>query len=319
MSLALLALAAAGIAGPHALPVRRAPPVTAAALWGASLALRALAVVFLATYVILGLPATGVFVALTQWCLHAVVPLTPEHLGLSGHRLADTAMLFPGALILVSLSSASYGLFRAARALRRAISAGRLARGPRGSVVVGGRGVLVAAAGLARPVVVVSTGALTVLDDEELGAGLDHERGHIVRCHRYVLLAGRLCLATGHLIPGARVAFDELAFHLERDADRWALRRSHDRLALASAICKASTTRTTSALIAPLGGGRVVERLDQITGATEPLGRAPARLLNAAAALLVAATLAGALMLPVAAHAGAHQLRHAEQITHCPG
>jgi len=61
--------------------------------------------------------------------------------------------------------------------------------------------VLVAAAGLRKPRVVVSAGALLNLDDEELAASLDHEHGHIVRRHRYVLVAAELCRALARLFP----------------------------------------------------------------------------------------------------------------------
>jgi beta-lactamase regulating signal transducer with metallopeptidase domain len=129
-------------------------------------------------------------------------------------------------------------------------------------VIVGGDDVLLAAAGLTHPTVVVSAGALTALDDAELAAGLEHERGHIARHHRYLLLFAEGCRALGALLPGTRRAAAELAYHLERDADAYALARSHEPLALASAICKAAGARPTAALMMGLGGGvRLQERV----------------------------------------------------------
>jgi beta-lactamase regulating signal transducer with metallopeptidase domain len=167
--------------------------------------------------------------------------------------------------------------------------------------------------------VIVSAGALTQLDDEELAAGLEHERGHIARRHRYILVGAELCRAVAWLIPGSRRAVDQLAFHLERDADRWALRRRHDRLALASAICKAATTRTAaSPAFAPLGGSGVAERLDQLTGVAEPVVGRRAVAVNVLAAALVALTLGLALTVPATVRAGVHSLQQVERIQHCP-
>lgn len=55
---------------------------------------------------------------------------------------------------------------------------------PRESLLLADATVLVAAAGLRKPRVVVSAGALLNLDHEELAASLDDEYGHIVRRHR---------------------------------------------------------------------------------------------------------------------------------------
>jgi hypothetical protein len=41
-------------------------------------------------------------------------------------------------------------------------------------------------------------------------------------------------------IPGIRTGERELRFHIQRDADQYAVRTLHDPLSLASAICKAA-------------------------------------------------------------------------------
>jgi Zn-dependent protease with chaperone function len=319
MMLAVAALIACGIAIPHLVRLERATPIAAAVLWGCSLALRALAGIFGALYIVFFLPATGAFGALTHWCLHVVVPVVAAHLGLSGHHVGDAAVVLPGALVAVSLLSAALGVTRATRAVRGLLAGNAVSRGPNHAVVVGGSGVLLAAAGLARPKLVVSAGALAQLDDEELAAGLDHERGHIVRRHRYVLVAADLMRALGRVVPGSRRAYDELAFHLERDADRWALGRRHDRLALASAICKAATMRTPrSAAFAALGGSGVTARLDELTGAAPPVRRRRRLLLNALAGVAAALTIAVALAVPATVQAGVHTLKQVERVSHCP-
>ena len=66
---------------------------------------------------------------------------------------------------------------RDARAARRLVAQHAVGLGPRNSLIVGGSDVVFAVAGLVRPRIVVSAGALTSLDDDELAAGLDHEEG----------------------------------------------------------------------------------------------------------------------------------------------
>jgi beta-lactamase regulating signal transducer with metallopeptidase domain len=174
------------------------------------------------------------------------------------------------------------------------------------------------AAGLMRPKVVVSAGTLLLLDDAELAAGLDHERAHIRRGHRFVLLVGELCGTTARLLPGTRRAVAELAFHLERDADRWVLARRHDPLALASAICKAATSCVqTSAVLTPLGGGYVTARLEELTNA-DPPHRAYRRVaMRTLAAVMASLALALLAVLPTAAMAGLRQPDHGADMPHC--
>lgn len=253
--LALVALVVVCMWLPHWLLLSGIAPATAALLWAANLAIRALAGVFVAVYLVLFLPATEVFSALTHWCWHAVLPLLATHMGLSGHSLGDAATTLPLVVIGVSIFWAGLGVLRVARAVQRLLKRASLGIGPSDAVILKGAEVVVAAAGLLRPQVVVSAGALTCLDDEELAAGLDHERGHIARRHRWVLVFAEVCRALGVFVPGTSAAVRELNLHLERDADRWALERRHDRYALASAILKATqgAVRPTVALAA-LGG-----------------------------------------------------------------
>ena len=95
-----------------------------------------------------------------------------------------------------------------------------------------------------------------------------------------MLLYAELCRVLGRPLPGTARAVRQLRFHIERDADRSAVRERADRLALASAICKAATGATTRAGMAALGGdgtaARVRELLQDVGvgGAPRP---APAR------------------------------------------
>jgi len=319
MTFALVAILALGIAVPHTLRLRRASPSVAVALWLSSLALRALTGLLVVVYLVLYLPSTAVFQALAHWCWHAVLPLLAAHLGLDGHRIADAATLAPALLLAASLLSVGVGVFRAARSVRRLVKRHALREGPRDSVIVGGEEVILAAAGLRRPRVLVSAGALITLDDDELSAGLDHERGHIARRHRYLLLLAQLCHALGRFVPGSRRAMKELSFHLERDADRWSLARRNDRLALASVIAKAADGRSLTAgvTLAPLAGAGVVERVRQLVDELPRPRRRNAIALRCLVTAMVTLTLAVTALVPVSLAAGVEQLRSDAPVRHC--
>jgi hypothetical protein len=207
-----------------------------------------------------------VFESLTHWCLHEVLPGLTGRLDVEGHRIGDLTLFLPGFALAASLVVVCIRTARDAGATRRLVDRHVLGRGPRGSVIVSGPEVAFAVAGLARPRIVVSAGALASLDDAELAAALDHERGHIARYHRFVMLTATGLSALGWPIPGTRRAVSQIAFHLERDADRWALERANDRLALASVICKAAVGAEPSGSPskASLGHTGVRERLGQL-------------------------------------------------------
>ena len=154
---------------------------------------------------------------------------------------------------------------------------------------------------------------------DELAAGLDHERGHIARRHRFVLLFAELCRAPARLVPGTRHAVREVRFHLERDADRWALARRHDPYALAGAICKAGHGQVQQNVrVAALAGGDVGRRLDELL-TSRPSGCGPLIGWTARAASVLLSCLALGLTagVPVTAADGMEQLgkqghRHCE-------
>jgi len=318
MILALSAAVAAGIALPHVVRLDRAAPATAAALWLSSLGLRAVTGVFVAIYLVFFFPTTAFFQAMTHWCLHAIIPLLAGHLGLQGHALGPAVTVLP-AVLLGGSASIAFGLARAGRSVRRLVARETLGPGPQGSIIVGGAEVVLAAAGLGRPRVVVSAGALTQLDEAELAAGLEHERGHIARRHRWVLIAGELCRGLGRFVPGSLHAKRQLVFHLERDADAWAM-RGHDRVALASAICKAALSqRTASTAYALLGGGDdVTRRLDELIDTPPRLAGVRAGALRTAAVLSAVLVIGLAAAAPAAIAAGHARLDAAPQrVEHC--
>jgi Zn-dependent protease with chaperone function len=320
MKAALAAIVAAGIVVPHVLRLQRAAPVTAVVLWLSSLALRALIGVLAVIFLLLFLPRTEIFDSLTDWCLHAALTGSADDLTVEGHGMADLALFVPGAVLVVSLMLVCIRTARSAKAARRLLGANVLGRGPQGSVIVGGPEIVFAVAGLIHPRIVVSAGALASLDDAELAAALDHERGHIARHHRFVLLTATALSAIGWMVPGTRRAAREIAFHLERDADRFALRRRNDRLALASVICKSAmaTMPETRPAVAGLGNTGVRERLGQLLEEQPPRPRRPAAsALNALAAGMVVFTLLFTTLVPAAAVAGVDGDAHRGHHEHC--
>jgi hypothetical protein len=299
-ALVTAAVLVAAIALPHRLRLDAAPPPLAAGVWLCALLLRAVASLLAAVSLELFVPVLRPYRPLSGVCA----------LGVSGHAIGDAVLALPAVALAAALSASLHQLWRAARAVRRLTGAAR--SGPQGSLVIADGELLVAAAGLRNPRVLVSAGALLELDDAELAASLEHERGHIARGHRYILLVAELARALGRFLPGTRAAASELLFHHERDADRFALDRRHDPAALASAICKAALHEPPRGLTLALGGGSAVTRRVRQLLDSAPLGRPSRALLALAPAMMVLLALS-AFSLPFAAHATVH---HAHRAVH---
>jgi hypothetical protein len=282
---ALVAAAVVGIVLPHLLRFEGASPGAAVVLWSAALGLRALVVVGTVAGALVLLHPAQLMRAFADW------PCAPHH-HIAGHALAAAG----GLALSLSLVWAMARVAQATLAVRRLIRR-PLGRGPEGSVIVGGEDVVLAVAGLTRPTLVVSAGALARLDDAELSAAIAHERAHIRRRHRFVLLFAELCRVLGRPLPGTAHAVRELRFQLERDADRSAVRDRADRLALASAICKAATGAASRAGMAALGGDGTAARVRELL--QEAVPDVHPRRLRALAAGASALAVGAALSLPV--------------------
>lgn len=303
MTIAIATLLVLGVSAPHLLCLDRTDPLVAAVIWGSALAMRALIAIGGAVFLVIWFPATTLFQLITHWCWHSVLPFVAVHLGLDGHSIGDAATVLPATLLAASLMSVVFGLWRATRRVRTLLRRGSLGPGPRRSVIIRDGDVMVAAAGLRRPRVVVSAGALVAFDDEELDASLEHEHGHIARRHRWVLVAAEICRGVARALPGTSRAAAELAFHLERDADAYALRRRHRPAALASAICKTAAPGPfgLAPATALVGRGPAVRRVEQLlddSGAGTT--RAPL-CLRVLAVVMVIGVVATAAALPLAA------------------
>ena len=307
----LAAAVVLGTTAPHLLPRARLTPSSGVMLWLAVLTVRALLVALVAVALVLYVPATQRFHLLTHWCFHAVVPFLAAHLGFSAHNVGDAASVVPAIVLAVSLVSAALAIWRGGRRVRGWVLNSSLGAGPQGSVIVGGPDIVLAATGIRSPRVVVSTGALAVLDDDELAAGLEHERGHIARGHPYVATIAELLFALARLLPGSRQALRQMHFHLERDADEFAIQRTGDRLALASVICKAAGYRGAEPAVIGLANSGAAPRLRLLV---DESSARPSRLAvwgaHGLATLLASLAICLALTTPAMASAGLGALQH---------
>lgn len=311
MSAAIAAAILFGILLPYLVRPSAVSAPSGMAIWASVLALRAGVSVLAAAALVVYVPATDLFRLLTHWCIHGVLPYLTTHLGLSGHGLGDLATLAPAGLLVASVLSAAFGVWRGARGVRRWLAARRLGRSG-GAVLVDEPEILVAAAGLRRPEIVISVRALEVLDEAELAAGLEHERGHIARRHRWILLIGSMLAALARPLPGTRHALAQLNLHLERDADAFAVRRTRDPLALASAICKAAST---PAVAASLSGSEPATRVAQLISPERSRNHGMAG--RIAAFAVVAITSAVLVATPVATAGGMASASVAERAPAC--
>ncbi len=306
--------------GPHLIPRRALRPVVGIALWTSVLVLRAVVSIAGAVVSVLYLPSTPPFQAINGWCIHAGIPFVADHFGISGHALGDAASFMPAIMVLAIAASAGYGIWKAIRTASAWLGRSALGDGPSESVIVGDREVIVATTGIRKPTVVVSAGALLNLDDAELAAGLAHEWGHVRRGHRVLTFVSAVLLGVSRLLPGGKRAFEDLQFHVERDADHYAVRRTGDPLALASAICKTAVggVASSSLAMASLAGANTAERLRLLLERNERAGTR--RTTEAIAAVLIAidafvaatllVTLPGLLFASaVQAHVSIDQLR----------
>ena len=297
LELALVLTAPAAMLVPHAVPLRRARPITGAAVWLLVLALRALVTIGLSLLALVALADVPVVQRAFAWCWHAILPDLPARFGFAEHAVAHAVAALPVLVVVFSVVWLGLRLIRAWLELHRQLVKA-VGAGPLGSTVVADEHVLIAVTRLGRGRLVISDRALVELDADELAAGLAHEVAHLRRGHRPVLLLGGLLAALARPLPGTRSAERQLGFHLERDADAYVVRRLHDPLPLASAICKAAASSPPSATAALSGRGNVSLRLQELLG--DAPGRSPGveRASRALIAGLVALTLAIAASAP---------------------
>ena len=112
----------------------------------------------------------------------------------------------------------------------------------------------------------------------------------------------------------------ELAFHLERDADRFAIEARHHPAVLAGAICKAAQASAFTCPSLALSGGCVRRRVGLLLEDTGP-SPCPARekRLRVVACVMLGLVVTASVALPGIAHAGLDSVNAAALFGHCPG
>lgn len=140
--------------------------------------------------------------------------------------------------------------------------------------------------------IVISTGLLDVVDDDELGAVIAHEETHARYRHDRYLLAARTVSAA---VPLLRPITARLQYALERWADESAAQRCRDRRIVASALAKVALAQPPMPAVLSFAGLGVTARVQAlIAPAPQPPNRVTAAILWAAIAVT---SLLGAVQL----------------------
>lgn len=205
-----------------------------------------------------------------------------------------------GTAVLVLVAWATWSVFRFHRSYRRACRATafrseglEITRSavPTAFAVPGGH--------TRRGHIVVSTGLVEHLSDDELAVVIAHEQAHLDhRHHRYVHRAELAAAA----IPLLRPLAAQVRFATERWADEEAATAIGDRRLVARAVARAAIVRTEmlSPVAMGLGGGSVTARVEAL------LDESSVR--RGVAVPLVAAGLAGLALVMVASTVQLHHL-----------
>lgn len=149
-----------------------------------------------------------------------------------------------------------------------------------------------------RPRVVLSSGVLALLREDEVRAVLAHEAAHVDQRHDLVVLPFVALRSTFPGLRGVRTAVDEVALLVEMLADDRASRR-HPRDVLARALYKVGTGEVPVGGLAA-GGSGVLLRAQRLLAPPQPLSLAArAAVLAVTAGVLALAPLG--LLLPLLA------------------
>jgi len=165
---------------------------------------------------------------------------------------------FAVAVLLLAVRSA-FGQLRASRNLLRGLGPLAAARGPRGAHVYEGSSPQAFCAGLLRPQVYVSSGAVAQLRREELDAVLAHEAHHARLRDPLRVLFARVLGDALFFLPGVRQLGNRYRELAEMAADQAAVRAAGDRAPLASALLTFEGADPAVVGIAP-------ERVDHLLG-----------------------------------------------------
>lgn len=118
--------------------------------------------------------------------------------------------------------------------------------------------------------VVLTTGALAALDQEQLHAVLAHERAHLRGRHDLVMAAAAGLLRAFPRVALFRVALEELGRLVEMLADDAAARRN-PRLTIATAVVRLAEASAPAAALGA-GGSTALARVRRLVAPAQPLG-----------------------------------------------
>jgi Zn-dependent protease with chaperone function len=141
------------------------------------------------------------------------------------------------------------------------------------------------------PIIVLTTGALAVLDPEQLTAVLAHERAHLAGRHHLLLAVTRALAAVAPVVPLFARGTGEVARLAEMRADDVAARRGGRRILLAALIAMGAGAATVQAPAAWLAatGGYIATRVRRLAEPASPGRRACYGLALAVLTLAIAA------------------------------
>lgn len=148
--------------------------------------------------------------------------------------------------------------------------------------------------------VVLTSGALDALKDEEIAAVLAHERAHLDARHHLVLAVSAAMARAFPRVPVFRDAQAALARLVEMHADDVAA-TCHERLSIATALVQLAESKAPTAALGA-GGPTSVARVRRLLAPAQPLAPVRATAALATAALLVLAPL-GIVAAPAVAAA----------------
>jgi hypothetical protein len=191
--------------------------------------------------------ASAAFVIWRLTATWRVTPSTATHrISVLGHTLtypaANLGAVIVVALALIGLAAVALAASGAVRELaadyrlRRRLGA-HITRREAGALVIEDERPRAFCAGLLRPRVYVSTGALKLLDDAALGAVLAHERAHVRRRDPLRMACGRVIAAALFYLPGLGELHRRQTALAELAADEGAIAAApENRAALARAM-----------------------------------------------------------------------------------
>jgi Zn-dependent protease with chaperone function len=132
--------------------------------------------------------------------------------------------------------------------------------------------------------VILTTGAMQVLDPAQLDAVLAHERAHLTSHHHRMIAMARIGRQVLPFLPLMRDAEAQVARLAEMHADDAAIRASDPR-SLATALVVLATAGNPAPALAAAATD-AVQRVHRLLGPAEPLGRTRRQLLRTTAAAL---------------------------------